>query len=214
MNVASLLSAEEERPEEALAHYRHALALRTWPEMTAAHAEYNAALALQALGRVSSALTTVRRSLALAPGFEPALELLAELEGDGAGSNVEAGLEEDSADDGLETEVQRASSGSSEQAVNGISSAVHRATSDAGDADGGDGCASAAEPLLSAAATLRKLTRRALSDPGWLSAAHGSEERRGTASELAAVISDVGALLNKLLADRDNSEAAHENDDE
>ena len=70
MNVASLLSTREDAPADALRHYRRALALREWPEATAAHAEYNAALALQSLGGASNlaaAVAALRRAREVEP---------------------------------------------------------------------------------------------------------------------------------------------------
>ena len=83
MNIASLLSARDDEPAEALQHYRRALALREWPADTAAHAEYNAALALQTLGgasNISAAIAALRRALRRSPQFALALEFLDELE--------------------------------------------------------------------------------------------------------------------------------------
>ena len=81
MNIASVWSTLEDHPEEALAHYRSALRLKEWPPGLEAHAEFNSALALQALGRETEAISALRRCQQLSPSFEPATELLEELLG-------------------------------------------------------------------------------------------------------------------------------------
>jgi len=81
MNIASVWSTLEDHPEEALAHYRSALRLKEWPPGLEAHAEFNSALALQALDRETEAISALRRCQQLSPSFEPATELLEELLG-------------------------------------------------------------------------------------------------------------------------------------
>ena len=89
MNAAALLSAREDAPAEAVRHYRRALALRTWPDATAARAEYNLALALRSLGgrsNVDAAIAALRRAHKLSPGFAPAAEELDELRQEASGA--------------------------------------------------------------------------------------------------------------------------------
>ena len=64
-------------------HYKRALSLRKWPAATAANAEYNSAIAYQALGRDTSALAAARRAQKLQPDLAAAAELVEELEGGG-----------------------------------------------------------------------------------------------------------------------------------
>lgn len=87
MNIASVWSNLEDHPEEALAHYRSALRLKEWPPGTEAHAEFNSALALQALNRETEAISALRRCQQLSPSFEPATELLEELLGSTAAAS-------------------------------------------------------------------------------------------------------------------------------
>ena len=81
MNIASVWSTLDDHPEEALTHYRSALRLKEWPPGLEAHAEFNSALALQALDRETEAISALRRCQQLSPSFEPATELLEELLG-------------------------------------------------------------------------------------------------------------------------------------
>mmetsp|Transcript_39917 Transcript_39917/g.105463 ORF Transcript_39917/g.105463 Transcript_39917/m.105463 type:complete len:330 (-) Transcript_39917:343-1332(-) len=81
MNVASIYSSTDEQHEQALGHYKTALELREWSPTVRSNAEFNVALALQALGRESEAVGALRRCLTLQPAFEPAVELLNDMLG-------------------------------------------------------------------------------------------------------------------------------------
>lgn len=140
MNVASLIGAHEDgRDEEALYHYKRALALRTWPPQTAANAEYNAALALRALGRGAHALAAARRARKLQPDFDAAEELVDALvaaDGESSSKAASASGEDDVEDaDAAETTHQHELDESREErrgqgacrADEGLSAALRRA---------------------------------------------------------------------------------------
>ena len=80
MNVASLLSQVPGREQEALDHYTQALELREWSPELSAQAQYNSAICLFNLQRISEARVAVERTLALTPNFEPAQELLEQID--------------------------------------------------------------------------------------------------------------------------------------
>ena len=176
MNLASLLSAREDDPQQALTHYKRALALREWPAATAAHAEFNAALALQALGgrdNVEAALSAVRRVRKLNPTFTPAAELLDELETAAAAE------------------------------ATGAKGPGAAARDEVPSNDAADQCDANAAALHAAAESLQREARRALADTEWPGAARrlGGEhgDGRSEARLLASVVADLSTLLGRVL---------------
>ena len=220
MNIASLLSARDDEPAEALQHYRRALALREWPADTAAHAEYNAALALQTLGgasNISAAIAALRRALRRSPQFALALEFLDELEepavdaaSEAADGRLQRTATDDDDGDGLGTCGGSGGGGSTERAAPGH---CQRPQGTRGHADG----AADAEPLGASAAalheaatSLRRVAQRALTDPSWPAAAmrihapaDGSTLREDQL--LASLIGDLSTLLRRLLDSPDHA---------
>lgn len=219
MNVASCYSAEEYRHEEAHFHYQTALTLRSWPPALHAHAEFNSALALDALERDDEAVSALRRSQELDPSFEPAAELLKELlqpaaeAAEATASRVEV---QASGEPRAASEVRAASE---EAAV------VADATADADDGEGtaselvigrcpweseerADSSESARSnasgtarhrQLREAAASLQREVRLALAEAD----GHGSMAEVVSTEEskaLAELVADLGALLARSLS--------------
>ena len=209
MNAAALLSAREDAPAEAVRHYRRALALRTWPDATAARAEYNLALALRSLGgrpNVDAAIAALRRAHKLSPGFAPAAEELDELRQEASGAAAPEAPEppeppEDSADadDADRPGEARGAARVSEREEQSCRARPHAS-----------GCApsgalSSASALHEAAHALRAAAQRALEDPQWPAAARrlpssaAAAEASDEALLLAGLVADVSTLLQRLL---------------
>ena len=108
MNVASLLSQVPGREQEALDHYTQALELREWSPELAAQAQYNSGICLFNLLRISEARAAVERTLALTPNFEPALELLEQIDAELAEGGGDAAAATDKAAEAQEGEVEAA----------------------------------------------------------------------------------------------------------
>ena len=201
MNIASLLSAREDLPADAAWHYKRALALREWPDATAAHAEYNAALALHSLGgtsRIEAAIAALKRARKLNPGFEPAREMLADLARAGDAPEEEAAaLAAVDATVGCTDAVADGEGGSSLARCGWRKPSGGSITSVSTDT-------SSARALHAAATALKRAARDALADPDWAEAARqlASEGARGGSSEaqlLSVLVADLGTLIGRLV---------------